>query len=73
MNTEIEITCDRCKRTVQGLIIETTDGNLTGGFYDMEGWKEFARSESEKYVCDRCMWQDPAFIAAYPQVRKEPR
>lgn len=73
MSHEVIITCDRCNQRVVGLVIETSEGNLTGGFYDMTGWKEFARNDDEKNVCDRCMWQDPEFIKLYPQIRKEPR
>jgi len=74
MNDEIEIICDRCGKTIKGMVFHEPDGlKITGGFYDMKGWKEFARGDSEESVCDLCMWDDPKFLEVYPHVRKEPR
>ena len=70
MNTEIDITCDRCGKTVHGLIIQEEGmPKITGGFYDVTndfGWGQFRRGNWEENVCDICMWSDPRFLAEYP-------
>lgn len=70
MSDEVDIICDRCGKTVRGIIVETHAGTMTGGFYDMGGWKEFSRGDQEKNVCDLCMWSDPKFLEIYPHVRQ---
>src|SRR6266480_2457080 len=50
----IKVTCDRCKRIVEGIRGE----KLTAGFYDMTKWEEYRR-ENERYVCASCMFADP--------------
>ena len=77
MTNNIEIICDRCGKTVHGIVMEAAEGlpKITGGFYDVAApsvWGEFALSEDEKNVCDGCMWENPAFIAKYPINRKVP-
>lgn len=76
MNTDIDVICERCGETIHGVIIESTGiPKMTGGFYDVtvgSGWNEFSRTPSEQYVCDRCMWADPQFIAKYPVNKKIP-
>lgn len=68
MINEIEIVCDRCEKTVNGIVIEASAGipKVTGGFYDVTGtgWNEFAR-EGEQMVCDSCMWCDPKYVERY--------
>lgn len=75
MNTHVEIICDRCEKTIHGVVIEDPRfPKVTGGFYDVtEGssWHEFARSSLEWSVCDRCMWEDPKFQEKYPGPNKK--
>jgi hypothetical protein len=75
MNQEIDIVCDRCGSNVHGVIIQEENvPKMTGGFYDVtaaDGWHEFAR-EGEQNICDLCMWQDPQFLAKYPENPKIP-
>lgn len=69
MKTRVNTTCERCSNPINGVIIEETNMPVvTCGFYDLseEKWHEFARSPSEIYVCDRCMWADPMFMAKHP-------
>lgn len=78
MSTTIDIVCDRCGRTVHGVILEATEvlPRITARFYEVgEGsaWREFAMTEDEQNVCDPCMWADPDFIVRYPGDRKIPR
>jgi len=58
MNTEVFITCDRCGKTVHGVIIEEEGlPKITGGFYDVTPpsyWGMFA-FQGEQTVCDACM------------------
>jgi hypothetical protein len=59
---KVEFNCDRCGKTVEGL--QTEEG--TAGFYQMEGmWAEFKQNDSEKRVCDDCMWKDPKYRERY--------
>jgi len=76
MNTEIDIICDRCGKTIHGIVLQPTPDTpkLTGGFYDVtegNGWHEFARSLLEQNVCDRCMWADPKFLEKYPGTNRK--
>jgi len=75
MINEIEIICDRCGKTVHGIVIEASAGipKVTGGFYDVANpsvWGEFALTPLETSVCDQCMWADPRFLIRYPGNRK---
>lgn len=72
MNSEVDITCDRCGQVVHGVIIESPlTPKITGGFYDVSvgSWSAFAQL-GETNVCDKCMWADPAFTRQYPMIRK---
>jgi len=67
------VTCDRCKRVVEGLEFAGSEaaGQLggTSGFYrcrDLGEWDQFA-NEGEKVVCDACMFKDPRYRRVYPQ------
>ena len=66
----IQITCDRCGKTVDGMISVTPkDGVVvTDGYYIVsEGnWKEYQRDD-EEYVCDQCMWEDPKYTQLYKE------
>lgn len=78
MINEIEIICDRCGKTVQGILIEASSGipKITGGFYDVAPpsvWGEFSLTPSEQTVCDLCMWSDERFLQKYPGNRKFPQ
>ncbi len=57
--------CDRCEQLVEGF--ENEGG--TGGFYyvDKGSWAQFARPY-EVVLCDRCMWDDPKYIALYGRI-----
>lgn len=77
MINDIDIICDRCGKTVHGILIEASAGipKITGGFYDVADpsvWGEFALTLLEKSVCDECMWADPRFLERYPGNRKVP-
>lgn len=63
---DITITCDRCGKVVNGIIDETTDGVMTGGYYDVAKgyWSKFARWEEAK-VCDACMFECPKYQEIY--------
>ena len=39
---------------------------MTAGYYDVRagGWAECAKP-GEQFVCDACMWADPAYQAIY--------
>ena len=56
----IKITCDRCKKVVEGIRGE----KFTAGFYDMTKWEEYRR-ENERYVCEPCMFADPKYLERY--------
>jgi len=60
----ITVPCDRCGKLVEGCI--SIDNTCTGGYYDVTGgaWKKFQRWD-EEYVCDKCMWNDPKYVAMY--------
>lgn len=60
MNT-IAITCDRCKRNVEGLASE----NGTAGYYRRDEWWGKFMDEGEDNVCDECVWTDERYIAEY--------
>jgi len=64
----IQITCDRCGKSVNGFISVTPkDGVIvTNGYYIVaEGnWKEF-QQDDEEYVCDDCMHSDPQYKKLY--------
>lgn len=73
MKTRINTNCERCGAAIRGVIIEESNiPVVTCGFYDVkdEKWQEFAQSPMEMYVCDRCMWADPRFMAKYPNREK---
>jgi hypothetical protein len=64
---EISIKCDRCGKSVMGLMeITPTGQKYTGGFYDVESgyWRRFARRE-EKNICDECMFNDSRYQETY--------
>ena len=62
----VEGPCDRCGEKFDGF---RTEG-ATAGFYDVTptdspaGWDKFANA-GEGIVCDRCMWNDPRYVAVY--------
>jgi hypothetical protein len=56
----IKVTCDRCKKVVEGIRCE----DFIGGFFEMTKWQEYRR-ENEEYVCDSCMFADPEYIEHY--------
>ena len=72
--TQVKIKCDRCGQWVEGILSLM----MTGGFYNVSqpyylnddlvhtggAWQQFGR-EGEDYICDHCMWLDPAYIAMY--------
>lgn len=65
----VTVTCDRCKRRVDGYYQRGRDGvsGATGGYYETsqaEPWGRFA-NPGEEVVCDECMLADPRYIAAY--------
>lgn len=62
--TDEVITCDRCKKKIDGF----RDHGMTAGFYDTSTdlWGKFA-NPGEKNVCDDCMWSDPRYQAVYGQ------
>lgn len=67
---DIQITCDRCGRVVNGTIdICKSTGNITtSGYYVVsEGnWSEFKRWEEDN-VCDDCMHSDPKYKKLYEE------
>ena len=65
---KVTITCDRCKKEVNGLESE----NFTAGFYNVSRgscWNEYGNS-GENRICDKCMWTDPRYLKDYPYVNK---
>jgi hypothetical protein len=56
----IKVTCDRCKRVVDGLRAE----QFSAGFYDMTKWEEYRR-DNERYVCEPCMFADLKYVERY--------
>lgn len=64
----IQITCDRCGKLVEGLfdVCKDTGAITTGGYYIVsEGnWRKFQRWEEEN-VCDECMHSDPKYKKLY--------
>lgn len=73
MKARLNTICERCGAAIRGAVIEEVNAPaVTCGFYNVseEKWQEFARSPLEIYVCDRCMWTDPQFIAKYPNRQK---
>lgn len=76
MKTKINITCERCGKKVHGVIIECPNvPKFTGGFYDVSKgteWHEFAKSSTEKNICNYCMWDDTGFTKKYGKKQKFP-
>lgn len=78
MSDDITIVCDRCGKTVKGLMGTSLDNEgrpnmgFTAGFYriakDGEGWGQYT-NPGERNVCDECMWADPRYIADYGDSR----
>jgi hypothetical protein len=62
----VTIVCDRCGKIVHGIIDETPQGIVTGGFYDVSDgyWAQFKRWEEER-VCDDCMFADANYKKVY--------
>ena len=56
----IKVTCDRCKKVVEGI----QGKDFIGGFFEMTKWQEY-RLENEQYVCDSCMLADPKYVESY--------
>ena len=75
MRTEIDIVCDRCGKTVHGIIIEEPGvPKITGGYYDVtppSAWGMFSLPD-EQAVCDQCMWSNLEFQKMYPVEKKIP-
>jgi hypothetical protein len=59
----ITVQCDRCGKLVEGCL--SIDG-MSGGFYDVTSgyWQKFQRWD-EQTICDKCMWDDPKYVAMY--------
>jgi len=57
----IKVTCDRCKKIVEGIRGE----GFTAGFYDMAKWEEYRLDENERQVCESCMFADPKYVERY--------
>jgi len=59
------IICDRCHGVKHDASIDTNDA-VSYGCYDVSVgyWSQFSH-ESEKVVCDECMWKDPRYVAVY--------
>lgn len=57
--------CDRCHEAFEGF----EDEGGTGGFYYVNKgvWASFA-NPFETVVCDKCMWDDPRYIAVFGKV-----
>ena len=66
----IQITCDRCGKVVEGTIdiCPTTGVTITGGYYLVaEGnWQEYQRDD-EEYICEECMHSDPNYKQLYKE------
>jgi hypothetical protein len=62
MANEITVTCDRCKKKVEGI----DDGIGTAGFYHTERgyWSQFV-NEGENIICDDCMFNDERYQKVY--------
>ena len=58
--TKIKVTCNRCKKVVEGIL----NKDFTGGFFEMTKWREYRR-DNEQYVCDPCMFADPKYVERY--------
>jgi len=61
----IQIKCDRCGKAIDGAVGDVPildESRATVGFYDLNDkyWARFAR-KSECYICDGCMFEDPAY------------
>jgi hypothetical protein len=59
----VTIKCDRCGKMHDG--IATMHG--TSGYYWVapeSAWQKYAQP-GERYLCERCMWDDPAYIKDY--------
>jgi hypothetical protein len=61
---KVTVTCDRCKKIVEGLMEE----ERTSGFYNVGSsespWSKYA-NPGEKVICDGWMWDDPGYILDY--------
>lgn len=58
----VEVTCDRCKKTVAGLWTDFA----TSGFYQCAAghWSNLV-NPGESIICDECMHADPRYLAVY--------
>jgi hypothetical protein len=56
----IKVTCDRCKKVVEGI----RGKDFTSGFFEMTKWQECRRGD-EQYVCNPCMFGDPKYFDRY--------
>lgn len=59
--------CDRCS-----VELDISDEHrFTSGYYDTTSilpgsWKQIAEAtDSEKRICDKCMWKSPGYIKIY--------
>jgi hypothetical protein len=60
-----QVICNRCHSNIPGS--KLPDGGMTAGCYVVTGtggWAEYAKP-GEQFVCDGCMWADPAYQAVY--------
>jgi hypothetical protein len=63
--TNVLLMCSRCSKLLDGPVPDGT--TMTAGYYDVRGqssWAYFAKP-GEQFVCDGCMWKDPAYKAIY--------
>lgn len=58
--------CSRCDKPIKDF--RPPDGGMTAGYYLASGWKRYA-NPGETYICDACMWSDPAYIVDYGHVQ----
>lgn len=70
---KITITCDRCKKQIEGIKDSFFDQETnktyeyTGGYYEIEPngyWGQFA-NEGETLICDACMHGDERYKKVY--------
>lgn len=54
-------TCSRCKKDTGSPL---PDGGMTAGYYVASGWIQFCNPE-DIFICDKCMWSDPRYVAVY--------
>ena len=64
----VEENCSWCGKVIEGFKIEGPHGG-TGGYYEMGNkgyWYDvFRRADTDRAVCDACMWADPRYKAHY--------